>query len=44
MKVTAGVAAEDISSSKSIMGSEVKERGWRVGGLAAILGEGDNGG
>jgi hypothetical protein len=41
MKVTAVVAAEDI---KSMRGSKVKERGSRVGGISAILSEGDCGG
>ena len=38
------MADEDINSFKSMMGSEVKERGWRVGGVSAMLREGDRGG
>jgi hypothetical protein len=41
IKVRGVVASEDI---KSMMGLEVKEKGSRVGGVAAILSEGDRGG
>ena len=42
--VTAGMAAEDIRSFKSMMGSEEKERDCRVGGVEGMLRERDCGG
>lgn len=42
--VTAGMAAKDMRSSKSMTGSEVKVRGWRVGGVGAMLRKDDRGG
>ena len=40
MKVTAG---EDMRSFKSVTSSQVKDRGGRVGGVGAMLREGDRG-
>lgn len=34
----------DMRSFKSMMGLDVKVRGWRAGGVGAMLGEGDRGG
>lgn len=42
--VTAGIAGEDMRSFKEMRGSEVKERGWRVGGVRATVREGERGG
>lgn len=38
------MAGEDISSFKSTMGSDIKERGWSEGGVAVVSSEGDSGG